>query len=191
MQQRDRKPRIGVPWRATSEEKAGKRRSYDHYLRAVSEAGGEPVEVSLLLPDSELNRLAASFDAVLLPGSGADVDPGRYGSRRGKLTRHAPSGRRREAQHAVGIRGGCLHALAGRTAARVNSSHHQAIRDPGRGLQVTAYAADGVIEAVEWADGPIWVVGVQWHPERMRGDALADALFSALVGEARKAATGR
>jgi putative glutamine amidotransferase len=50
----------------------------------------------------------------------------------------------------------------------VNSRHHQAIRDLGRGLRVTALAADEVIEAVEGpADGPTLVVGIQWHPENM------------------------
>ncbi|HEX4643596.1 MAG TPA: gamma-glutamyl-gamma-aminobutyrate hydrolase family protein, partial [Candidatus Acidoferrales bacterium] len=58
---------------------------------------------------------------------------------------------------------------------------------PGRGLRVTARAPDGVIEAVEWADGSNWVVGVQWHPERMPQDALAQALFRDLVTAARMA----
>ena len=48
---------------------------------------------------------------------------------------------------------------------RVNSSHHQSIREPGRGLRITATAPDGVVEAVQWTGGPQWIVGVQWHPE--------------------------
>jgi putative glutamine amidotransferase len=70
----------------------------------------------------------------------------------------------------------------------VNSRHHQSVEKPGRGLLVTATAPDGVIEAVEWTGGKTateqgknWIVGVQWHPETMRGDALAAALFKALV----------
>ena len=72
--------------------------------------------------------------------------------------------------------------------AQVNSRHHQSVEKPGRGLHVTATAPDGVIEAVEWTGGESvaehgknWIVGVQWHPETMRGDALAAALFKALV----------
>jgi putative glutamine amidotransferase len=74
-----------------------------------------------------------------------------------------------------------LLPLAGSATARINSSHHQAIRRPGRSLRVTAEAPDGVIEAVEWTGGANWAVGVQWHPERMAGDEFAAALFRALV----------
>jgi len=77
--------------------------------------------------------------------------------------------------------------LAGRARVTVNSLHHQSVRRPGRGLRVTARAPDGVIEAVEWTRGPGWVIGVQWHPERMPDDALAKKLFRRLVSEAARA----
>ncbi|KDA54317.1 hypothetical protein EG19_11415 [Thermoanaerobaculum aquaticum] len=48
----------------------------------------------------------------------------------------------------------------------VNSRHHQALDSVGEGLTVAAYAPDGVIEAVEAADGS-FVLGVQWHPENL------------------------
>jgi len=88
--------------------------------------------------------------------------------------------------HTVQIEPGSrLAGLAGATEARVNSSHHQAIREPGRGLRVVARAPDGVIEAVEWTGGDQWVRGVQWHPERMvKTDSLAQALFRGLVSAA-------
>lgn len=70
-----------------------------------------------------------------------------------------------------------LSSILGARIARVNSSHHQCIRDLGRGLRIAARASDGVIEAVEGA-GEDWITGVQWHPERMAGtDAGAQALF--------------
>ena len=40
---------------------------------------------------------------------------------------------------------------------------------------MTAQAADGMIEGVEWNGDPNWVVGVQWHPERMVGDRVRRA----------------
>jgi putative glutamine amidotransferase len=88
-------------------------------------------------------------------------------------------------------RGSQLAQLNGSTQAVVNSSHHQSIEEPGRGLRVTARAPDGVIEAVEWAGDSNWVVGVQWHPERMaETDALSQSLFRGLVraAAARKTA---
>jgi putative glutamine amidotransferase len=71
---------------------------------------------------------------------------------------------------------------------RVNTSHHQSIRDLGHGLRVAAVAPDGVIEAVEHEPHKHWVVGVQWHPERMKGDPLSSALFRALAQATRAAA---
>ena len=77
--------------------------------------------------------------------------------------------------------------LAGSTEAVVNSSHHQSVAIPGRQLRITAQAPDGIVEAVEWTGDANWVMGVQWHPERMDGDALAGRLFSELVTIARGA----
>jgi putative glutamine amidotransferase len=74
-----------------------------------------------------------------------------------------------------------LARMAEATRAVVNSSHHQSIDTPGRQLRITGQAADGVVESVEWAGDANWVIGVQWHPERMRGDALAERLFSDLI----------
>lgn len=93
-------------------------------------------------------------------------------------------------RHAVQIDSGTrlaqiVHALEG----RVNSSHHQAIKEPGRGLRVTARAPDGVIEAVEWTGDTDWVTGVQWHPERMQDEEpLAGAMFRELLAAARRTA---
>ncbi len=55
-----------------------------------------------------------------------------------------------------------------------NSFHHQAVRDPGRGMRATAHAPDGVIEATEHETLPIW--GYQWHPEYMTGRVRAEGL---------------
>ena len=49
---------------------------------------------------------------------------------------------------------------------RVNSFHHQAVGEPAPGFTVSAYAPDGIIEAIEKDR----VFAVQWHPERMRND---------------------
>jgi putative glutamine amidotransferase len=74
---------------------------------------------------------------------------------------------------------------------QINTSHHQSIRDLGHGLRVAAVAPDGVIEGVEHELHKHWVVGVQWHPERMKDHALSSALFRALVQATRAAAAHR
>ena len=67
----------------------------------------------------------------------------------------------------------------------VNSSHHQAVKDAGAGLRITAHAPDGIVEGLEDPRHPFYV-GVQWHPEDMVGEASADALFGALIAAARE-----
>jgi putative glutamine amidotransferase len=96
-----------------------------------------------------------------------------------------------EPHHDVTIEAGSrLAQLAGASHARVNSSHHQSVLQPGRNLRVVAHAPDGVIEAVEWTGDANWITGVQWHPERMvAADELAQSLFRemAAAAAARKA----
>jgi putative glutamine amidotransferase len=82
--------------------------------------------------------------------------------------------------------GSRLAELAGARNVKVNSSHHQAIERTGKGLKVTAVSPeDGIVEGVERIGGGAWVVGVQWHPERMTGDAFSERLFGEFVRVAR------
>jgi putative glutamine amidotransferase len=64
---------------------------------------------------------------------------------------------------------------------RVNSSHHQAVRQLGSDLRVCAVAPDGVIEAVETTDPDWFCIGVQWHPESETSSALDRQLFDSFV----------
>lgn len=90
--------------------------------------------------------------------------------------------------HSVTFQSGSrLAAIAGGTRAVINSSHHQAIREPGKDLRITSRASDGTIEGVEWTGDSNWVTGVQWHPERMLGDAFSERLFREFVSAAAKA----
>lgn len=82
--------------------------------------------------------------------------------------------------------GSSLSRIVGVAGLVVNSSHHQSVLDPGRNLRAVARTADGVIEAVEWTGDSNWVMGVQWHPERMTTDPLAKALFSQFVAVTRR-----
>jgi putative glutamine amidotransferase len=93
--------------------------------------------------------------------------------------------------HDAQFEAGTIRDLAGAPGARVNSSHHQSILEPGRGLRITGRAADGVVEAVEWTSDSNWIVGVQWHPERMPEDPFAQALFQNLVHAGRRVLTAK
>jgi len=48
----------------------------------------------------------------------------------------------------------------------VNSSHHRAVKDLAPGLEITARASDGVVEAIELPTHP-FALAVQWHPEHL------------------------
>jgi len=77
-----------------------------------------------------------------------------------------------------------LAAVVGPHPIEVNSSHHQGLLAIGQGLRPTAWAPDGLIEAVEDPSRP-FVIGVQWHPECMTDRPPHRALFEALVAAAR------
>jgi len=83
--------------------------------------------------------------------------------------------------------GSRLAAIAVAQTAKINSSHHQAVAKPGKNLRVTAHSSDGIVEGVEWTGDENWVTGVQWHPERMFGDAFSERLFRDFVAAARGA----
>jgi putative glutamine amidotransferase len=88
-------------------------------------------------------------------------------------------------RHEVEVHPGTrLAAIVGAGTHEVNSSHHQAVRDPGLGLLEAAVAPDGIVEALEDPLHPFYV-GVQWHPEDMTGEPSADRLFAAFLEAAR------
>lgn len=80
------KPTIGIPWRTLAEEQNRERRKLDYYFAAVRQGGGEPVAVSLEAQPEELARQLEHIEGFVLPGSPADVEPGRYGAERHSMT---------------------------------------------------------------------------------------------------------
>jgi putative glutamine amidotransferase len=228
-------PRIAIP-EPTLNDVAYNERSWPQYAQAVQASGGAAVKIPLSATPAEVARLVSSCEGVLLPGSGADVNPEKYGHQR--IPECAPADSAREAvdellmQDAANLhkplfgicygtqswnvwRGGTLiqdlqtgvNHKPGRTIREahrisievgsligkimgapeliVNSSHHQALNQPGDGLKIVARSIeDGVIEAVE-GTGEQFVIAVQWHPERtFDTDEASKALFSAFVGAA-------
>lgn len=87
-------------------------------------------------------------------------------------------------RHEIEIEAGSqLASLLGCERHRVNSLHHQALSDVGNELRVAARAPDGVIEAIEHP-ALRYCVGVQWHPEKLAGDAASETLFASFVAAA-------
>jgi len=76
-----------------------------------------------------------------------------------------------------------LYPVVGKDILMVNSSHHQALREVGRGMKVVARSPDGIIEATEAEDG--YVLCIQWHPERIIDRPQQLAIFRSFVDFAR------
>ncbi len=87
-------PRVAIPI-PRSDDPDYTDRALPQYEKAIADAGGEPVRILLDQPPAETMKLVSACDAVLLPGSGADVDPAKYGAERDPKT--APADARRDA----------------------------------------------------------------------------------------------
>lgn len=76
-----------------------------------------------------------------------------------KIPKHLPS-------HKAKIKAGSqLHKIVGVDIIEINSTHHQAVAKIASGFSASAYAEDGVIEAIELNSNEAFILGVQWHPE--------------------------
>jgi putative glutamine amidotransferase len=80
-----------------------------------------------------------------------------------------------------------IFRLFGKKEIEVNSIHHQGVKRVAPNLRATCISPDGVIESYENKNGGQFLMGVQWHPERMWQDYPSQAaLFQEFVGAARK-----
>lgn len=82
-----------------------------------------------------------------------------------------------------------LFEILGKTHLGVNSFHHQSVKSVGSGLRVTAKSEDGVVEAVE-LEGGRFVLGLQWHPEKMYDSEEQKKIFAAFLERARQGGCG-
>lgn len=69
--------------------------------------------------------------------------------------------------------------------AYTNSYHHQAVNRLGKGLSVSGFTGDAIVEAIEMPSHT-YVLGVQWHPENMLDCSNMKQLFTALLRYARQ-----
>lgn len=86
------RPRIAIPVPHSGDPEYASR-SLPQYEHAVEKAGGEPVAIPLDKTPGEVMKLIEQCDAVLLPGSRADVDPAKYDAPRDVRTNAADTAR--------------------------------------------------------------------------------------------------
>ena len=84
------------------------------------------------------------------------------------------------------VAGSLLHNITGVERTIANSAHHQAINVLGNNLQINALADDGIIEGIEWEikKDRSFLLGIQWHPERMYKFNLAESSVSKNISAA-------
>lgn len=132
-------------------------------------------------------------DLSEFPGGGADHPGAKWDEWRALVEATLASAERPEhPTHPIEIETGSM--LASHLGERyvVDSYHHQAVERLGEGLEAVAWAAHGVIEAVEMPDAPAFVLGVQWeiHEEWQDDDRML-GIWRAFVDAARRRAEDR
>lgn len=93
----------------------------------------------------------------------------------------------RDTTHAVTLEADSkLAGIFGETQFEVNSLHHQAVRKVGEGLRIVAKSPEGIVEATETTDPSRFLIGVQWHPEKLLpSDLRQGKLIKAFIEAAR------
>ncbi len=109
---------------------------------------------------------------------------------------HFRKDRPRDLVHQVRITDPSALPLALPENFRVNSTHHQALREPGRGLRVFARdpeqpeVVEGLTADPRLPDSPAFLLGVQWHPERIPDEESSRRLMEAFIAAAKKRCAG-
>ena len=102
-----------------------------------------------------------------------------YSQNTSTLLQHVQKAPRIHQSHFVQIKeGSLLGSIAESSQIKVNSYHHQAVKDVPNPLIISGTASDGIIEAIE-STKHSFVLGVQWHPEALakNGDIVSLRIF--------------
>lgn len=114
---------------------------------------------------------------------GGDMYQDIYTQMNSELIQHSQKATRAHLSHFVSATENSLLAdLVGTTKFKVNSYHHQAVRNVPKPLVVSGVASDNVIEAIESSEHK-FILGVQWHPEALasNGDEISQRIFSRFI----------
>lgn len=77
-----------------------------------------------------------------------------------------------------------LNSIFDKDIVMVNSYHHQAVKELGKNLIVSAESEDGIIEAIEYVEKK-FILGIQWHPEMMFDSKIQQKVFEKFVNECK------
>ena len=144
-------------------------------------------EVLLIQKMLELNKpiLGICRGAQIISiAAGGDMYQDIYTQISKPLLQHDQQAPRTHASHYVEVTpGSILSNIVGVEKFKVNSFHHQAVREMPKGFKVSGVASDGIIEAFESSEHP-FVLGVQWHPECLvlKNDVVSELIFKAFIG---------
>ena len=139
------KPVIGIIAACTREVHPAYTTGHD-YVRAVERAGGLALVLNVAFGGTLWQDIPAQCRAA--------------------ICHYQDSAARGELFHSLTLAPDSLLArIMGPGQHECNTFHHQAVRDVAPGFAAAAHAPDGLVEAVESADG--LALGVQWHPENL------------------------
>ncbi|MET3574173.1 gamma-glutamyl-gamma-aminobutyrate hydrolase family protein [Bhargavaea ullalensis] len=127
---------------------------------------------------------------IMVIAEGGDMYQDIYAQIDRELLQHSQKAARTHTSHFVDTaEGSILREAAQNERFRVNSYHHQAVREVKAPFAVSGMASDGIIEAVESTQHR-FAVGVQWHPEALAaaGDEPSLRLFSRFIETAKEGA---
>lgn len=148
-------------------------------------------ELALIQKMLELNKpiLGICRGAQIMSiAMGGDMYQDIYSQKDAPLLQHDQQAPNWHGSHFVQVtEGSLLRKIVGVDKIKVNSYHHQALRNMPEGFIVSGVASDGVIESFE-STNHAFVMGVQWHPESLiaKGDASSFAIFEAFINACKK-----
>jgi putative glutamine amidotransferase len=190
----------GVPYLIFPSQDKGMKREYGEKIQGLLLSGGRDIPPSYYGEKIQskvglINRLRVDFEMGFLREFIATRKPVLgicYGAQLmnivygGTLYQDISSqipkaAKHEDTRHSITVYGDTkLYKLIGEDSFKVNSYHHQAVKELGKGLICSALAFDGVIEAIELKGHPFFI-GVQWHPERDPEDQITERIIRGFI----------
>lgn len=139
-------------------------------------------KISLRMNDLPILAICSGMQLINVAAGGTLVQEIR--SEHTSMIEHFQMDRAEQIVHEVGIQPNSrLARISGRAILGVNSVHHQAIDRIAPGFHESARSSDGVVEAIE-TTGDQYVIGIQWHPERISHEDPHMHLFRSFIKQA-------